>query len=112
VIDDRHGERLDGDAGGEVELSLDRVEIVGIDRGALAAPALDAFAERDVTDLRGLTGVAALDRDHGLTGVLVHRHRRGRQVEATRVVRGGVRGGGTGCDRRRAREDERDKHQC
>ena len=63
VIDDRQAERLAGHSDREVELALDRVEVVGVDRGALGLPARDPVAERDVADLRVLAGVTSLDRD-------------------------------------------------
>ena len=68
VVDDRHRERRARLAGGEVEHRLDRRVVVGGDRGEPR--------DRDVADLRVLAGVGALDRDHGLAGVLVHGQRR------------------------------------
>ena len=73
------------DADREVELALDRAEVIGIDRGAFGRPAGHAVAERDVADLGVLARVGALDRDHCLTGVFVHGQRGRHEPEAAGV---------------------------
>ena len=75
---------------------LDRGEVVRVDRGAFGRAARDAVAERDVADLGVLARVGALDRDHGLAGVLVHGQRARTKPEAGGVRRRvGVGGGGS-----------------